>query len=179
MRLDLLLSRWDKARGVRRFAVDMPDAKRRFLRRLAYAMHASSKRRRMVTQDDLEAVYADSLGKWGYDQRFEDVLEDLVMGSGLLVQERPGVYSLGHLTFQEHLAGEYLSNSCTVAQVAERFNDDWWREPLNFYACIKGDITELVDRLLSWRRFGGQSEQLREMLTYAPYTSPGIIEAFG
>jgi len=65
------------------------------------------------------------------------------------------------------------------SEAAARFGDDWWREPLNFYACIKGDITEFADRLLDQREFGGASRQLTEMLKYAPYTSAGIVEAFG
>jgi len=119
------------------------------------------------------------LGKWGYDQSFQDVLNDLIISSGVLVEERSGVFSFGHLTFQEHLAGEYLAYSCTPRQVAAKYGDDWWREPLNFYACIKGDLTELAECLIYLGEFSGSSKQLAEMLTYAPYTSPGIMEAFG
>jgi hypothetical protein len=110
MRLDLLLSRWDKSRGVRRFEVDKPEAKRRFLRQVAYKMHSQPKRTRLITLEDLQAAYESSLGRWGYDQKFQDVLHDLVISSGVLAEERADVFSLGHLTFQEHLAGEYLAS---------------------------------------------------------------------
>jgi hypothetical protein len=178
MRLDLLLSRWDKFRGVRRLAFDVPEAKRRFLRNLAYKIHSMPGRRRFMTADDLLKVYEDSLGKWGYDREFAMVLRDLVLGSGVLVEERPGVYSFGHLTFQEHLAGEYLALHCRVEDVGDRVNDDWWREPLNFYASIKGDITEFIDCLLQRDSFAAVSEQLRGMIQYAPFTSPGAVDAF-
>jgi DNA polymerase III delta prime subunit len=178
MRLELLLSRWDKLRGVRRLEVDIPEAKRRFLRYLAYWLHASAGRRRLITSEELRQVYEESLGKWGYQRSFEMVLRDLVQGSGILIEERPDLYSLGHLTFQEHLAGEYLALQCGVDQVAERFHDDWWEEPLKFYASIKGDITELMDCLLQKGPIGSVIEQLGAMLRYAPYTSPGALEAY-
>jgi hypothetical protein len=178
MRLDLLLSRWDKLRGVRRLEVDIPEAKRRFLRYLAYWLHASAGRKRLITSEELRQVYEESLGKWGYQRSFEMVLRDFVQGSGILIEERPNLYSLGHLTFQEHLAGEYLALQCGVDQVAERFHDDWWEEPLKFYASIKGDITELMDCLLEKGPIGSVIEQLGSMLRYAPYTSPGALEAY-
>ena len=89
------------------------------------------------------------------------------------------MFSFGHLTFQEHLAGEYLAYSSSAKQVAARFGDDWWREPLNFYASIRGDITDFAEQLLAQLDFGLEGKQFSEMLKYAPYTSPGIVEAFG
>ena len=176
MRLELLLSRWDRSRGVKRLAVDKPEPKRRFLRQLAFELHSSPGRLRLVGTAGLEDVYEASLGKWGYSTSFERVLGDLVEGSGLLIEERKGVYSFGHLSFQEHLAGEHLANSSKVEEVAAKYGDDWWREPLNFYACIKGDITELASVLLDENEFPG--EQLAEMISYAPYTSPGLVDSF-
>jgi ATPase family associated with various cellular activities (AAA) len=173
MRLELLLSRWDRSRGVKRLEVDKPEPKRRFLRQLAFMLHSSAGRTRLVGLEKLEEAYEASLGKWGYGKRFEGVLEDLVAGSGLIVEVRKGIYSFGHLSFQEHLVGEHLAHSCSVRDIVAKFGDDWWREPLNFYACIKGDITEFASCLLDVDEFPG--EQLAEMLSYAPYTSPGLV----
>lgn len=178
MRLDLLLSRWDKYRGVQRMSVDMPEAKRRFLRYLAYQIHCAPGRKRLITTDELLREYEASLGQWGYKRPFDDILKDLTVGSGILVEERNGTYSLGHLTFQEHLAGEYLAHNSRVRDVAKRCGDDWWREPLNFYASIRGDITELVDCLLERGGFSDYLEQLQDMLKNAPYTSAGAVDAF-
>ena len=178
MRLEMLLSRWDRLRGVRRLEVDIPEAKRRFLRYLAYRVHSSSGRKRLIGGDELRQAYEDSLGQWGYERQFEVVLRDLIQGSGILVEERPRLYSFGHLTFQEHLAGEYLATQGSVDQILGLFHDDWWHEPLNFYASIKGDITELMDRLLEKGPLGLVAEQLAGMIRCAPYTSPGAVEAF-
>jgi len=178
MRLELLLSRWDRFRGVRRLAVDMPEAKRRFLRHVAFHLHSSPGRRRLMSKDELLMVYDRSLGKWGYDRAFDGIVRDLVVASGVLDEERPGVYSLGHLSFQEHLAGEFLAFHSPVQKVATLFNDDWWEEPLNFYASIKGDITELIGCLLAGAGFAGVAQQLNGMIQYAPFTSAGAVEAF-
>jgi DNA replication protein DnaC len=177
MRLELLLSKWDKWRKVRRLKVDKPEPKRRFLRYLAYRLHSAAVRARLIGLTNLEDIYAESLGKWGYETSFESVLEDLVAGSGLLVEERPGIYSFGHLSFQEYLVGEHLAHSSTLDELISRFGDDWWREPLNFYACIKGDVTEFAESLLEVHEFPGQ--QLAEMIGYAPYTSPGLVDTYG
>jgi len=96
---------------------------------------------------------------------------------GVLTEERPGVYSLGHLTFQEHLVGEYLAYDSRIEDIAKRVGSDWWREALNFYASVKGDVTELIDRLLATKRFGSSVGQISEMARYAPYTSAGAMDA--
>lgn len=176
-RLDLLLSRWDKARGVKRLYVDNSEAKRRFLRELAWKLHSADGRQRNIDELSLRNVYEHSLGSWGYNVSFEDVLKDLVVGSGVLIEERRGIYSLGHLTFQEHLVGEYLTQNYPINQVALLMADDWWQEPLNFYASIKGDITQLLTYMIGDTGFLANAKQLMAMASYAPYTSPGAVQA--
>jgi predicted NACHT family NTPase len=157
--------------------VDNPDAKRRFLRQIAYHLHSSEQRRRNIDTDELREVYEQSLGVWGYNVNFEEVLKDLVVGSGVLIEERQGTYSFGHLTFQEHLAGEYITSNYSVAQISSLLNDDWWREPLNFYASMRGDITELLDLTMRQFTYMAYSKQLSRMAKYAPYTSPGAVQS--
>lgn len=176
-RLDLLLSRWDRLRGVKRLLIDNPDAKRRFLRELAYHMHANYERRRNIDVGELRDVYERSLGSWGYRVSYEKILKDLVVGSGVLAEESPGVYSFGHLTFQEHLAGEHICKNYSIEQIAHLLGSDWWREALNFYASIKGDITELIDHMMSGLAYLAHVRQLAEMTHYAPYTSTGAVQS--
>ncbi|MFO1457813.1 MAG: NACHT domain-containing protein [Verrucomicrobiota bacterium] len=176
-RLDLLLERWDKARGVQRLEVNEPDVKRRFLQQLAFNIHDLDDRTRLFPLDQIELAYETSLGGRGYKLRFEDVLQDLIVGNGLLIQERKGVFSLGHLSFQEHLAGEFLARTKTVSQLSEYLADDWWNEPLNFWASIKGDLTEFIEQLVSEDALESHALQIAEMLRYAPYTSPGARDS--
>jgi TIR domain/NACHT domain len=175
-RLDLLLSKWDKFRGVKRLFVDNPDAKRRLLRELAYNIHSSKARRRNIKLEELRDVYEKALGTWGYNVNFDKILHDLVVGSGVLIQERPGEYSFGHLTFQEHLVGEYIAKNFATKGIASLLGNDWWREPLNFYASIEGDITDLINYMMSDLDYLSHVKQLAKMTFYAPYTSPGAVQ---
>ena len=129
----MIVTNWDRLRGVKRLSVDDPDAKRRFLRHLAYTIHALPERRRTFNLTAIEAVYEAALGKWGYDCDFLKNLNDLIIGSGIIIKERANVYSFGHLTFQEHLVGEYIANTLSIKQIVSLMGNDWWREPLNFW----------------------------------------------
>ena len=174
-RLDLLLSKWDRFRGVKRIYVDNPEAKRRFLRQLAFSMHRS--RKRTVTKEELRDIYEGSLGKWGYDYDFNNIITDLIVGSGIIIEERPGTFSLGHLTFQEHLVAEYLAQKYHIVEVVHFVGEDWWKEVLNFYASIVGNIDELIQILMRYDYFDAYVPQLSEMINYAPYTSPGAVDS--
>jgi len=176
LRLLLLLSKWDQSRGVSRLYIDDPDAKRRFLRELAYHLHSSEKRRRTIEKDELSGIYEAALGNWGYMYDFSKLLDDLIVGSGVISEEQPGLYSLGHLTFQEHLAGEYIAQNLSLEDISLLLGDDWWREALIFYASIKGNINELIEYLMENEEFHSHAGQLSEMVFYAPYTSPGAVD---
>ena len=84
---------------------------------------------------------------------------------------------MGHPSFQEHLAGEFLARTKTVSQLSEYLADDWWNEPLNFWASIKGDLTEFIEQLVSEDALESHALQIAEMLRYAPYTSPGARDS--
>jgi hypothetical protein len=56
-------------------------------------------------------------------------------------------------------------------------DDDWWREPLNFYASIREDISELLDYMIQDLGYLAYAKQLRLMANHAPYTSPGAVQS--
>ena len=177
-RLELLLSKWDKSRGVNRTKIDDPKAKRRFLRKLAFDVHSCSGRRRTFGIEEARESFENSLGNWGYKQSFENMMEDLIVASGVIVEEGHGIYSFGHLSFQEHLVGEYMvEKNLPYGQITNKMASDWWREPLLFYSSIKGDLRDLLeyiaqqkDGLFSYARV------LDPMLKYAPFSPPGAVE---
>jgi hypothetical protein len=175
-RLELLLSKWDRVRGVSRIIIDNPKAKIRFLKDLAFRMHSFETRNRFIETCDLRDTYEDSLGSWGYEFDFETFVEDLVVGNGVLIKTGDNNYSFGHLSFQEHLAGEYLAEKSSLKSILGFLGNDWWREPLNFWASNRGSITDILDLLLEAGEYHYYTEQLLEMTQYAPYTSAAIVE---
>ena len=175
-RLDLLLSKWDRVRGLSRIKIDNPKAKITFLTNLAYRMHSFETKNRFISEVDLKEIYEKSLGGWGYGFDYKTFINDLVMGSGVLLEIYDNKFTFGHLSFQEHLAGEYLSKNCSTKEILNLLGNDWWREPLNFWASSKGNITELLDKILETPEYIGFTSQLLEMCGYAPYTSAGIVE---
>jgi hypothetical protein len=176
-RLELLLERWDRARGIRRASVNDIGPKQRFLRQLAFRLHAT--RRRSFSRDDFEAVYQKALGELGYKQiTVSGLLSDLTVGSGILTEEETGTFTLGHLSFQEHLVGQYLAAAnVSVTRIVGYLGDPWWKEPLLFYAAIHEDITSLVRYCMDDELAFANSIQLLELARVARYTSAGIIDA--
>jgi hypothetical protein len=59
--------------------------------------------------------------------------------------------------------------------VVARFFDHWWRQPLDFYAGIKGDITEFGSCLLEVNEFpGGQLAETQP--NTPPSADPPVAE---
>lgn len=176
-RLQLMLSNWDRCREVNRIRVNDPKAKRRFLRRLAYNVHSAPNRRRTFQQKDMREAYEESLGYWGYNHKYEDIFHDLIYSSGIIIEENSNKYSFGHLTFQEHLAGEFIyEQNHTLNSIENKMTKDWWREPLLFYASLKGDITDLISDIAKSEELFSFADLIVAMLNHAPYTSPGAKE---
>ena len=80
-----------QARGVQRLEVNEPDVKRRFCSSL-HSTFTILMIGHDYSLDQIELAYETSLGGRGYKLRFEDVLQDLIVGNGLLIQERKGVF---------------------------------------------------------------------------------------
>jgi hypothetical protein len=161
-------------RGVtRKIHINDDVPKKRFLMFLAYNAHSAESRQRTFNDALIEVAFEDALGSVGYRLELDDLIEDLVLASGIIIKERKGVYSLGHLSFQEHLAGTYLHERMQAWEIYELMGEDWWREPLNFYASKKGDITDLINFAQERGEESLYRDQFVEMVGYAPFTSAG------
>lgn len=175
-RLQLLLEKWPAIKGVENMLVDNPKEKLEFLMHLAYRLHSSPTRRRAIPFEAIEDVYHECLGHWGYTAPLSHFLDDLITRNGLLFKVSEDMYSLGHLTFQEHLAARFLYKNPGELKIDELLGKDWWREVLNFYAGMSERLDKLIERTMETESFVGHSEQLSGMLLYAEYTSPGAVD---
>jgi predicted NACHT family NTPase len=126
--VDVLLGKWDEARGVGESPIlenrpfDTGD-RRLLLQSLALAMHEAGQKE--IATDGLEkkltadfvGIAADTRAAKDATERFLRVAQER---TGLLVEAGQGVYRFSHLTFQEYLAS---------VEVAER--DDYVNTPYN------------------------------------------------
>jgi formylglycine-generating enzyme required for sulfatase activity len=150
--VDLLLWRWeavkrrdgDGKRGLRKLLLeaDLQDVDlKRTLWRIAFDMHCACHADAVDAPDaaDLasaDVAQADLLGalrglhpdeSWDWAQAVVDQMKER---AGLLIERQPGVYAFPHRTFQEYLAGCYLSAQGDFAESAAHWaaQGALWRE---------------------------------------------------
>ncbi|MCP4686690.1 MAG: SUMF1/EgtB/PvdO family nonheme iron enzyme [Desulfobacterales bacterium] len=135
--VDVLLGKWDEARGVKEMSIfkarpfDTGD-KRLALQRVALAMHENQRKEigaeklRRLLIDLFEPNLNDVREAEGAARRFMNVIEQR---SGLLNARGTGVYAFSHLTFQEYLAAlAVAAKDGYVKYTLARVHDRWWRE---------------------------------------------------
>ncbi|MGH8627275.1 MAG: SUMF1/EgtB/PvdO family nonheme iron enzyme, partial [Gammaproteobacteria bacterium] len=135
--VDVLLGKWDEARGVQESLIlndrpfDISD-RRLVLQHLALTMHEQAIKE--IDVDPLRAVLARQLGDAVKDPReleaavarFLSVIQER---TGLLIARAEGTYAFSHLTFQEYLAALCIAGRDDyVDYTLRRTADEWWRE---------------------------------------------------
>jgi formylglycine-generating enzyme required for sulfatase activity/energy-coupling factor transporter ATP-binding protein EcfA2 len=156
--VDVLLGKWDEARGVGGVSIleDRPfevGDKRLMLQSLALWMHEHEQKE--ISQADLFAFLEKQFSGMAPDlqkrrmaiERFQRVIEER---TGLLSARGEGVYAFSHLTFQEYLAARALSGRDDYVEYALRFTGGaWWREVILLEAGhLSGDSIQRASRLI-------------------------------
>jgi len=135
--VNVLLGKWDEARGVQEIAIleDRPfDAGDRRLMLQAVALWMQEQEQKEIEADDLRRLlgerFHDILGDWRAAERAIDRFLRVVQErTGLLGEHGLGVYRFSHLTFQEYLTALAVAGRDDyVAYTLERAGDPWWRE---------------------------------------------------
>ncbi|MCI0731531.1 MAG: SUMF1/EgtB/PvdO family nonheme iron enzyme [Chloroflexi bacterium] len=135
--VDVLLGKWDEARGVTERPVleGKPfDTGDRRLMLQALALHLHQARLKEIEADALRRLLfglfrdmaGDDRGAERAVTRFLEVIEER---TGLLAARGEGVYAFSHLTFQEYLAAlAVAARDDYLAYTLARSGDSWWRE---------------------------------------------------
>ncbi|MBU1662606.1 MAG: SUMF1/EgtB/PvdO family nonheme iron enzyme, partial [Chloroflexi bacterium] len=135
--VDVLLGKWDEARGVREIAVlaDAPfDTGDKRLMLQAMALQMQENQQKEIATEDLRRLLAEMFAEMLADkrgvrkavERFQRVIEER---TGLLVARGEGIYAFSHLTFQEYLAALAIAaRDDYVAYTLARCGEAWWRE---------------------------------------------------
>jgi formylglycine-generating enzyme required for sulfatase activity/energy-coupling factor transporter ATP-binding protein EcfA2 len=135
--VNVLLGKWDEARGVQEIAIlaDRPfDAGDRRLMLQAVALWMQEHAQKEIEAEDLRrllgARFHDILGDWREASRAVDrFLRVIQERTGLLGEHGVGVYRFSHLTFQEYLAALAVAGRDDyVAYTLDHVGDPWWRE---------------------------------------------------
>ena len=135
--VDVLLGKWDEARGVKEAlilndrAFDIGD-RRLVLQHLALTMHEQGLKE--IDAEPLRAVLTRQLGDAVPDPRdLEATVARFLLviqeRTGLLIARAEGTYAFSHLTFQEYLAARSLAGRDDYVEYSlRRTPDEWWRE---------------------------------------------------
>jgi hypothetical protein len=139
-RFELLLGRWELAKGIPQMPEEMRARYWHFLIRLAFETHKEKARNFSYSA---AVDLAQSMTSIGLEHEPVAIVGNCLR-RGLIELEPYGGFSFGHLTYQEFLAANWLSHYNPVDWVAGCLPDPWWKKALEFYAAIKRDIGQLL-----------------------------------
>ncbi len=152
--LDILLRKWDaQKRGIKRDKIKDIYANWNINLELALLAELAhdffSEDQLFFTKDIIleyiEVFLSDTEGDAKYIDT-EAVLEAIAIQQGILVERATGIYSFSHLTLQEYLTAQYISqdNKRIEKLVAEHLTNEHWREIFLLVAGIKDNADDLL-----------------------------------
>ncbi|MBW4561782.1 MAG: NACHT domain-containing NTPase [Mojavia pulchra JT2-VF2] len=138
--LDLLLVRWDEARGIKRDQVYRDLSllhKIKLLSRVAAITFAQGDY--LLPETKMRQLIADYLSHLpnaatdvdALELESEAVLKAIEAQHGLLIERARGIYSFSHLTFQEYFTAREIianANTQTLQELVNHINEKRWRE---------------------------------------------------
>lgn len=138
--LDLLLVRWDEARGIKRDQIYRNFSllqKIKLLSRIAAITFAQGeyflpeKKMHQLIGDYLSHIPQGTHDADALELESAAVLKAIEAQHGLLVERARGIYSFSHLTFQEYFTAREIfanANTQTLKELVEQINEERWRE---------------------------------------------------
>jgi hypothetical protein len=172
-RFDLLLGRWERAKGIIPIRPDVQKRYWRFITDLAFRTH--TREERFIPLGD--AVH---FAKDYYGSKYHREPEALVMDCvhrGIFELDPKGHIWFGHFIYQEYLAALRLAGDQDNEFIVTKLDKDWWATALQFWATIKEDITKLI--WYSLEKHDMTSRGYQRLLTLAgkaTWTDPDAVE---
>lgn len=173
-RFELLLGRWERAKGIEPLYLALRNSYMHFL--ISLAMHMHQKETRTIDYGALHRLLLE-IHPSNLPISAEAMVLDCVH-RGLLIREGADSLSLGHLTYQEFLVGKRLAHDNPVALMWNNLGSPWWKRPLEFYALIQGDITRLIVEGQKLHCDEREFQMVLHLAEMAPFTSQDVIGRF-
>jgi GTPase SAR1 family protein len=152
--VDVLLSKWDTSRDIRRRKKFKPEHKQLLLTEIAWHFHVQG--RRYFPEEELLTVIASFLPSIGRSaEESQAVLREIEEENGLLKEQAHGWHGFLHLTLQEYFVALYLSQIKNGQKILlKHCGDPWWKEITLLYAGSIRDAGPLLQglmRKIEWR----------------------------
>lgn len=161
--LEILLERWDQARGIQReaedFSLSKPDTITLLCQIAATTFTEGNyyfEQRQVLNliTDYLRSTSPETLDFETLWSQSAAILKSIELQSGLLVQRAKEVYSFSHLTFQEYLtARKIIATSApdcledALHELADRVTDSRWREVILLTASLLPNADTFIQDL--------------------------------
>lgn len=173
-RFELLLGKWEQAKGIQPMPVNLRKRYWHFLMSLAITMHRKGSR--SIRQSDVVRV-----AKGYYLKKYHKSPDALVtdcIHRGLLEKDKSGDLSCGHLTYQEFLVARWLADRNDLQIVWKNLLNPWWKKAIEFYASLKQDISPLIKEGINRRINGAIFRRVEDLVELAPLTSDALYLRF-
>jgi len=171
-RFDLLLGKWDQAKGIRRLHLKHQKRYWKFITELAFHMHLKKNRRVSIPE-------ASSVARDYFSEKYHGSDTELIFDCihrGVLGFEAFGGVSFGHLIYQEYLTSTKLIMENDLSFIYGKIMDPWWANTIEFYAASKEDISSLIKFAIKKECTEEEAERLLVMAQLAKWTDKDLIE---
>jgi hypothetical protein len=171
-RFDLLLGKWEQAKGVRRLPASIRKRYWQFITELAFDLHVLKIRTTSVSEacDTAERFFYSKYHRKPYDMVLDCVQR------GVLEFDVHGKLSFGHFTNQEFLVGRWLVIENNLDFILEKIEDIWWYNAIKFYSASKEDISSLIRHaIISGKNDYIIADNLLELSKIAPMTDNNAL----
>lgn len=171
-RFELLLGKWEQAKGIRHLTRDQRKRYWKFLIELAFSMHEREKR---IIPMSEALITAGGYFSRTFHRSPSAMIADCIQ-RGVLEFESFKSISFGHLTYQEYLVARKLMMENDLKFIIDNLNNPWWNNTIRFYAALKEDISSLIKFALDNDIGSEEAAKLLEDSKAAPWTDKDLIK---